>query len=479
MSMQHDALRPLAAADWNAACAAHLLRRAGFGGRPDEVSALAALPLEEAIARVVDYPARDEALEQEIAARGSELTLSGEQQQQAGRDGFEVLRGRWLYRMARTRHPLAEKLTLFWHGHFATAQGKVPYPELFNAQIEKLYALGGGPFRPLVGALAHDAAMQLFLDGRLNRRGAPNENFARELLELFTLGVDNYSQRDVDELSRVFTGWGAATDGGKLMTFSAADHDPSDKVLFGETLRGREGAAGIEEGEEALDRILARPACPRFLARRLLLFFAADAWPEAVEEALAEQLAAHALSAREGLRALFASAWFHAAERRFAQQRSGIELAVAAARLLDVQNVHASSLLLHAKGLGQELFSPPSVAGWPTGRARVTAGALVERYRMGQELSGLVHTKRNVLGAAALNLDALAPSDELDDASLVRAVAERLWQRAPDKQRAAALEAYLQEAAGRAGESSPTALRRTKLRGLVHLIVAAPEFSVA
>ncbi len=479
MSMNQSALAALPAADWNADCAAHLLRRAGFGGRPEEVQALAVMPFEQAVAQVVDFPARDEALEEELAALGSELALSPEQRQMVGRDGFAVLRARWLYRMVRTRYPLREKLTLFWHGHFATAQGKVPYPELCVAQLEALYAYGAGPFRPLLGAIAHDAAMQVFLDGRLNRRGAPNENFAREVLELFTLGVDNYSQRDVDELSRVFTGWGAAPEGGQRMEFSQQDHDPSDKTLFGETVRGREGAAGAQEGEEALDRILARPQAPRFLARKLLAFFAADTWPELVERALAAQLSTHELSAREGLRHLFMSAWFYAGEQRFAQQRSGIEMAVAAARLLGVQNVHASSLLDHAPGLGQVLFNPPSVAGWPSGRARVTAGGLIERYRMGQALSQLTHTRRRVLGAAALDFESLAPADSADNAALAHSVAQRFWQRVPDAQSTAALVAYLDGCDARDTGTNARDARRAKLRGLVHLTIAAAEFSVA
>jgi uncharacterized protein (DUF1800 family) len=479
VSTTSDALAPLPAERWDAEAAAHLWRRAGFGGRPDEIAELAALAPEQAVARLVEYPVRDEALEAELAARGSELALPDDPKRMDARDGFAVLRSRWLYRMVRTRDPLREKLTLFWHGHFANAAGKVPYAGLFAVQLTALYANGGGPFRPLLGALSRDAAMQVFLDGRLNRCGAPNENFARELLELFTLGVDRYTQDDVDELSRVFTGWGTPAASEDRFAFVPADHDAGDKLLFGEPLRGRSGEAGVEEGDEALDRIVARPDCARFLARKLLAFFAADTWPDAVEQELARELAENDLCAREGLRILFASAWFHAPERRFALQRSGVELAVAAARLLDVQNVHAAGLEPRLRLLGQELFSPPSVAGWPLGRGRVAAGSLVERYRMGLALSGLTHTRRRVLGAAAFDLDALAPQSAQDNAALALAVALRLWQRAPDAARADALEAYLDGCDARGVGADATAARRAKLRGLVHLTLAAPEFCVA
>lgn len=479
VSTFENALEPLPAERWDAACAAHLLRRAGFGGRPDEVAELVDLGPRGAADRLVDVPAVDEALEAELEALGSELTVGPHNSAMDVRDGFAVLRARWLYRMAYTRHPLSEKLTLFWHGHFATSSGKVPYAALFANQLATLRAHGLGPFRVLVGEMSRDPVMQTFLDGRLNRRGAPNENFARELLELFTLGVDRYTQTDVDELSRVFTGWGTPAVSEERFVFTPADHDEGDKRLFGETLRGRAGEAGIEEGEEALDRIVARPDCARFLARRFLAFFAADTWSDAVEADLAAHLAANELCAREGLRRLFASAWFHAPERRFAQQRSGVELAVAAVRLLGVQNAHAADLEQRLRRLGQEPFNPPSVAGWPTGRARVAAGGLVERYHLGLALSGLTHTRRRVLGAAALDLEALAPADARDNAALADAVAERLWQRAPDRARAAALTAYLDDCDARLAGASERDLRRAKLRGLVHLAVAAPEFGIA
>ncbi|HVS18769.1 MAG TPA: DUF1800 family protein [Planctomycetota bacterium] len=479
MSTRADALDPLPAERWDAAAAAHLLRRAGFGGTPAEVAELAGLTPAAAVDRLVDFPELDSELEDELAAHGSELAVDSGTVQKDVRDGFAVLRARWLYRMTYTRHPLSEKLALFWHGHFATSNGKVPYPGLFTLQLATLRGLGPGPFRALVGAMARDPVMQTFLDGRLNRRGAPNENFARELLELFTLGVDRYTQRDVDELSRVFTGWGTPAVSEDSFVFTPDDHDPDDKLLFDATLRGRAGEAGIEEGEEALDRIVARPDCARFLARRFLAFFAADTWPDEVEADLAAHLAANELCTREGLRRLFASAWFHAPERRFAQQRSGVELAVAAARLLGVQNVHAAGLEPRLRRLGQEPFNPPSVAGWPTGRARVAAGGLVERYHMALALSNLTHTRRRVLGAAAFDLEALAPAEARDNASLAAAVAERLWQRTPEGGRAAALQAYLDGCDARFAGASERDLRRAKLRGLAHLTVAAPEFSVA
>lgn len=474
-----DPLAPLAASSWDAQAAAHLLRRAGFGAGPAEIAELAALAPAEAVGRLVDYPDGEPELEAELEALGSEFSLASGAARMEVRDGFEVLRGWWLYRMTRTRHPLREKLTLFWHGHFATAASKVLRPPLLLAQNRTLRALGAGPFRRLLGAIARDPAMLVYLDGRLNRRGAPNENFARELMELFTLGVDRYTQRDVDELSRIFTGWGTPAADSTEFRFTPEDHDPGDKRLFGASLRGRRGPEGLEEGEEALDRIVAREECAPFLAHKLLAWFAAEDAPAPVREALADVLRAHDLAAREGLRVLFASAWFHAPERRFALHRNGVEVAVGAARLLGLQNVQHAGLAARLRRLGMELFEPPSVAGWPTGRAWVQSGALVERFHLALALSQLAHATRTVLGSAAYDLEALAPAPDADDRELALHAAQRLWQRSPGEERLRVLTEYLGVVGGQRAGQDPRDVRRAKLRGLVHLLVAAPEFGVA
>jgi uncharacterized protein (DUF1800 family) len=478
-ALQADPLAPLARQRWDADAAAHLLRRAGFGGRPAEVAELAALEPDAALGRLIDFPAEEPELEAEMKSLGSELSFDLTEARMETRDSFAVLRAWWLYRMTRTRHPLREKLTLFWHSHFATAASKVLRPPLFLQQNRTLRALGPGPFRGLLGAIARDPAMLVFLDGRLNRRGQPNENWARELMELFSLGVDRYTQGDVDELSRVFTGWGTPEGDSTQFVFTPEDHDTEDKRLFGTTLRGRAGAEGIEEGEEALDLIVARPECAHFLAGKLLAWFAASEWPAEVQDALAETLRRNDLCAREGLRALFASAWFHAPERRFALHRNGVEVAVGAARLLGMQNVQHLDFESRLRRLGMELFEPPSVAGWPTGRAWVQSGALVERFHLAQALSEVAHARLTVLGSAAFDLEALAPAPDAGNEALARHAAMRLWQRPPGAEQLQALTDYLQSGDERlAGENARDA-RRAKLRGLVHLLIAAPEFGVA
>ena len=389
-----------------------------------------------------------------------------------------MLRAWWIYRLARTRHPLREKLTLFWHGHFTTAASKVLRAHLLRDQNRTLRRLGAGPFRELLGAVARDPAMLVYLDGRLNRAGEPNENWARELMELYTLGVDRYTQGDVAELARVFTGWTTPQPESAAFVFRPEEHDAGDKRLFGTALRGRAGPAGIEEGDQALDRIVARPECAPFLAGKLLGAFAAPSWPDEVQAALAEVLRASGLSTREALRRLFASRWFHAGAQRYALHRGGVEQAIAAVRLLGVQNPHQAGLERSLRRLGQDLFEPPSVAGWPGGRAWVQTGALVERFRLARELADLPHTRRRVSGSAALDLEALAP-EGVDDLALVDHLATRVLQRELSHEQRDTLRDYAAGCARRLGAAPARDVRRAKLRGLAHLLVAAPEFALA
>jgi uncharacterized protein (DUF1800 family) len=222
-------LSPIAPTEWNAQTAAHLARRAGFGATPEEIEQLATLGPEAAVASFVDLPAEDSELELEIRSVGGEL---GDIVEREGVSSYEIvdrLRDWWLYRMVATRAPLRERLTLCWHDHFATQESKVKRAPLLLQQNRMLRSLAAGRFGELVHAVARDAAMLVFLDNRLNVRANPNENWARELLELFTLGIDRYSQRDVTELSRVFTGWSTPDVKSVDFIFVPAEHGAAEQ----------------------------------------------------------------------------------------------------------------------------------------------------------------------------------------------------------------------------------------------------------
>ena len=247
----HPTLRPYEG-KWDFAAAAHLWRRAGFGAPPERVEeALKGSPGEE-VARLVDGPDKNQPIEELESILDAVL----------GANNPDAARAWLLARMVRSEHPLLEKMALFWHGHFATSIAKVRDLEWMMNQYRLFLELGLEAFPELLEAVARDPAMIRWLDNETNTKGHPNENFARELFELFTLGIGNYTERDVQEAGRAFTGWHLLR--GRFH-FSRSTHDDGEKEIL-----GRRGAFG---GEDVLAIALEQDACGRFLARKLIEFF--------------------------------------------------------------------------------------------------------------------------------------------------------------------------------------------------------------
>ncbi len=476
--MKQDLLRAIDERDWGPGEAAHLARRAGFGARLAELEELAALGPAGAVARFVDFPERDEALEARIASLGGELAVRGD----TGVSTYEMtdrLRAWWLFRMVETRHPLQEKLALFWHDRFACQESKIIRDPLLLQQNELFRRLAAGSFREILVAVARDAAMLVFLDNRLSERANPNENWARELLELFALGIDHYTQEDVVALARIFTGWTTPDEHSTEFRFDSEQHDEGEKRFLGARIVGRSGAAGQDEGVEAIDHILSQPAAATFLARELCTWFVChEPDPRAVAE-LAEVLVASGWSVRETLRVLFLSRWFHAPEHRFAMYRNPVEHLVSAARLLGVQNVHRGGFSRNLRAMGMQLFEPPSVAGWVQGAAWIGSGTTIQRLDLALELSELPHSAHEVVGASAIDLDRLAPAEARGQA-LVDALVSRLLQRSVSAPERAALYGYLAELErALPPELEGKKRRHAQVRALVHLVLASPRFAVA
>jgi uncharacterized protein (DUF1800 family) len=342
------------AGEWDRAAAQHLFRRAGFGARPEELERALAEGPAPTLARLSETRT-----DPELARSVHTLLAAGD---------VTLLQAWWMGLILAGGAPLRERMTLVWHDHFATSNDKVDDVRLMHAQNELFRSHGLGDFRLLLHAVARDAAMLTWLDGDSNRRGHPNENFARELLELFALGIGNYDERDVQEAARAFSGWGTE---GRATVFRPERHDDGEKVLFGQ--RGRYDA------DEALDLVLAQPACMSHVARVLLEAFVAPAPEPGWIDALAEELRADEWDIGRTLSTLLSSRLFHSEHARRTRIAGPVELLAVTARCLGARAAPVQ-LARQASAMGQALFRPPSVKGWDGGRAWIHSGSWIARH---------------------------------------------------------------------------------------------------
>ncbi|WP_054565567.1 MULTISPECIES: DUF1800 family protein [unclassified Frankia] len=391
------AASPPAPAEGRAALAL-LFRRAGFGARPDELDAAEKAGFEatvDALLRARDRP--DPAavappdLDREADHRPPDLADKAARAAYAKglRERTEALIGWWLRRMVATADPVTEKLTLFWHGHFATSIQKVRSPALMLAQNEILRRAGRGRFDELTLAVAQDPAMLLWLDAGRNVKANANENFARELMELFTLGIGAYGETDVREAARAFTGWRADRSG--RFTVLARQHDSGTKTVLGQT--------GNLGGEDVIDLVTHTPASPRWVCSRLWSRYAAPVAPG--DPAIAGLLAAYGpgLDTGAALRALLLAPGLRATAGQLVVQPVEYVVGVLRALRLTVPEPGAatgaagaaapSRLIAVLRGLGQVPFIPPSVGGWPAGGAWLTTAASLTRSRFATAVTGL------------------------------------------------------------------------------------------
>ena len=370
---------------------AHLMRRAGFGARYDEIEALA----DKGYDATVDWllnPVGEPETDDDITLRFTPMHVEPQ--------GFAGPASRWLYRILNTRRPLEEKMTLFWHCVFATGFSKLNSGTAMWRQYEMLHAHAMGNFRELLLQLSKDPAMIYWLDNCENHADAVNENWGRELLELFSMGVGNYTEVDVRECSRAFTGWtiepklprGPIGRHDWFFEYRPEDHDDTEKTFLGNT--------GNLNGEDIVRIISENPACARFIARHLYNFFVADeaqvpAWsvtppndPEAVD-AIANALKDNGYDMRAALRLIFNSDFFKNA--RFARLKNPTEVVVGTLRMVGGAEFPApgiGDLSRQPCYMGQDLLNPPSVEGWHTGAEWINSGSLMRRVNFTADLVG-------------------------------------------------------------------------------------------
>ena len=379
-------------ADKDIALMAHLIRRVGFGAAREE--------LEERVAK--GYDATVEELLHPEDVLGADEHILFRYEPGAWDPGMVPPMGNynWMYHILNSERLLEEKMSLFWHQVFATGNNKVDnYDQILN-QIAMFRRLGMGNFRDLLIELARNPAMIFWLDNNENHKHTVNENWGRELLELFSLGVGNYTEEDVREASRAFTGWTIAAKIPRVpysghdwsFDYKSGDHDIGKKSFLGHT--------GPFNGEDIIDIIVQQPACARFIARHLYNFFVADepqvpSWsiesprdPEAINT-LAAAFAESKYELRPVLRTLFNSDFFK--EARFARVKSPAEVVAGTLKLAgsyDFPTPILGELCMEPGNMGQDMLNPPSVEGWHTGSEWINSGSLMSRINFVADMVG-------------------------------------------------------------------------------------------
>ena len=311
------------------------------------------------------------------------------------REGLE-LRAWWLNEMRVTPSPLTERMTLFWHNHFVSAQPKVRTTRLMYWQNATLRANALGSFGTLLHAIAKDPAMLVYLDGVRNRKGAPNENFAREVMELFTLGEGHYSEQDIKEAARAFTGWSLDRETGGYV-FRPALHDYGVKTVLGKS--------GRFDGDDVLDILLARPETAEYVTAKLWREFVAPDVDVVEVRRIAARFRESHYDIRVALKEVLTSDAFYAAEHRGVLVKSPVELVVGTLRVFQLQPGQPLPFAVAAAGMGQNLFSPPNVKGWPGGEVWINTTTLLARKQFVDRVVRADDTM-SMAGAAATRSEA-------------------------------------------------------------------------
>lgn len=479
---------------------AHLLRRMGFGGSPEEIEDLVSRGRESAVDYLINYDLIDNPIEDILETAFPTIPPPNH----SGRT-LNLGAQWWEARMRITRRQFEEKMTLFWHNHFATALSKVSNPLMYLQNLTlRNYALAR--FDDLLLKAAQEPAMSVWLDGVTNVSGRPNENFARELQELFTMGIrdvvtgePNYSESDVKEVARAFTGWkfkgGEDPRPNKLkkvkFLFNADEHDNGSKTIY--------GRAANYGGEDVVTIICARRATARFLVTNLFEFFVYPLTESVEDKTTIEKYADVYMntdhSIKAVVRAIFTSDEFFGERARFALVKTPPELIFGSLRMLGVNRTDDSKELLNngssisnrLRSMGLEPFNPPSVAGWDLNLAWINSATLLERYNFASDLTSKLHPIFRPPGGGTIEYTGPTTTNDLYK-KYARPTAEEtvgsflrvLGPLEVDGETFATLKTYLETddngSPAQFVPDDPTIDNR--VRGLVHLIMCLPAFQL-
>lgn len=489
-------LNRLPDAQWNYDTAAHLLSRAAFSGTPAEIQNLLSSGQDDAIAKLVDYEKIPDATPAPEWAKPDpnrlelqrQMRLATEDQRREMQKTIRIeetkrlleLRDWWLRRMAFGPRPLQEKLTLFWHGHFATSIEKVKDPYLMWLQNETFRKNALGSWQKMLVAVSKDPAMLLWLDNARSTKNQPNENYAREVMELFSLGEGHYTEKDIKEAARALTGWDLTPDR-QAFRDVPYNHDFGDKVFL--DLHGK------LDGEDVLRQITKQSQTNLFMTARLWNFFAGEKPAPALNEALASAFEENKQQFGPFLKLMFASEEFYSPRVRRIQIKSPVQWLVSTCHLLERDLPPAPIANNMLRTLRQELFAPPNVKGWDGGIAWITTNSLLNRYnyaaslvegtapppsatgvkKMEMMMDRMAENAAPSMGPATI-ANLLPPGDLSNPQKAVASLTARFIQGPLKEQRAQALRDYL---------LSTPALNESVLRQAVRLLMSTPDYQLS
>ncbi|HEY9773815.1 MAG TPA: DUF1800 domain-containing protein [Planktothrix sp.] len=433
----------------------HLLRRAAFGATPEELKRYKSMGYNRTLKELL-HPekVKDKQLDQMLADQNFDFT------------SIEDLKHWWLYRMIYTKRPLQEKMTLFWHGHFATSNKKVGNSYAMYMQNVLFRQNGMGNFRDLLLETSKDPAMIVWLDNNSNNKGKPNENYAREIMELFALGIGNYSEQDIKEGARAFTGWQTKPNG---FYFNPGQHDYGSKKFLGRT--------GNLNGDDVVEILSEQPACPKFISMKLCKFFASDNPSKTLVSDVAATYTGDGDNIRNMLTTLFQHDEFKSKACYHAKIKSPVELVVGTIKSLQVQKLDND--LPNSMGrMGQTLLEPPNVKGWDGGPAWISTNTMMERFNFATKIT---QAKFDALETFVKPAELVEQQQLQDPDQMVDYFLNILTDGDVPEQARLELRAYM--TVSPKGDQvvllSNDKVLDQKLRGLVHLIMTLPTYQLA
>lgn len=494
---------------WTKEEAAHLINRAGFGANPQEIQQWHALGRHQAVQQLLTMREKfddiapptsmePEALAAELKSRREALAtfrgkakgLNDEKKQEARREIIKQFQQKerrrgldaqhwWLERMRHSPDPLREKMTLFWHDHFATSVQKVKEPHLLfqQNQLFRQHALGN--IQDLTQHVMRDPAMMLYLDLQTSKKGKPNENFAREVMELFTLGAGHYTEDDIREAARAFTGYQVNRIQGTAYQLKAQWDDGQKTVI---------GQRGPWKGEDVVNILFQQPQCARFFATKLWEFFVTENPSTTTVDSLANTLRQSRYNVAPVLREIFASTAFYEPSVMHNQIKAPIVFYVQLLKQLEIERIPPIYSLYVQNQLGQILYAPPNVAGWDWGKAWINTNTLLTRYQIAGDVSqggkarnvaaefekikGLIKRPGGMAPLTLPNYEALVPRTQRQDLSaMVDSLIDRLFQHPLNDRVRDQFLAYAEDKKGEIFTNQEVA-------ELVHLMMSTPHYQL-